>query len=81
MVVTDTQAIAVTVTNATPNETVTGDGDPNTFLGADKEAFFGQGGSDTVSYATASAAVTANLASSPVIRAMRRGIPTAGSRI
>ena len=37
---TDTQAIAVTVTNATPNETVTGDGDPNTFrASADKEAF------------------------------------------
>ena len=61
---TDSQAIAVTVTNATPNETVTGDGDPNTFrASADKEAFSGQGGSDTVSYDTASAAVTANLAS------------------
>ncbi len=61
---TDTQAIAVTVTNATPNETVIGDGDPNTFrASADKEAFSGQGGSDTVSYDTANAAVTANLAS------------------
>jgi uncharacterized delta-60 repeat protein len=58
---TDTQDIAVTVTNVSP-ETLTGDGGDNLFLAsADHEAFFGQVGSDTVSYELAGAAVTASL--------------------
>ena len=59
---TDTQAIAVAVTNNNP-EIVSGDGGANSFLASgDWEAFFGFGGSDTVSYATARSGVTANLA-------------------
>ena len=57
----DTQAIAVTVTNANP-ELVAGDNSDNIFLAsADNEIFGGLGGNDTVSYAFAHAAVTANL--------------------
>ena len=58
---TDTQAIAVTVGDSNP-EIVTGDASANTFFASsDLEAFFGSGGNDTVSYAFAHAAVTANL--------------------
>ena len=59
---TDTQAIAVAVTNNNP-EIVSGDGGANSFLASgDWEAFFGLGGSDTVSYAYRQIGVTANLA-------------------
>jgi uncharacterized delta-60 repeat protein len=58
---TDTQLLAVTVANVSP-ETLTGDsGDNLFFASADHEAFFGQGGSDTVSYELAQTAVTASL--------------------
>jgi Ca2+-binding RTX toxin-like protein len=58
----DTQALAVSVTNVNP-EAVIGDGGANSFVATtDSEFFFGLGGSDTVSYASAHAGVTASLA-------------------
>ena len=59
---TASQAISVNVTNVSP-ETLTGDDGSNLFLAsADREAFSGLGGNDTVSYALAQTGVIANLA-------------------
>jgi Ca2+-binding RTX toxin-like protein len=58
---TDTQAIAVTVTNQSP-EAVVGTNADNTFAAsAEREAFDGKLGSDTVSYSLATGAVVASL--------------------
>ncbi|HXE10207.1 MAG TPA: DUF4347 domain-containing protein [Verrucomicrobiae bacterium] len=58
----DTQALAVAVTNVSP-EAVTGDTGDNIFLAqADREIFSGLAGSDTVSYELAHSGLTANLA-------------------
>ena len=59
----DTSSTAVKAQVFAP-QGLTGDNGDNTFVAtAANEAFSGLGGSDTVSYDTASAAVTANLAS------------------
>jgi Ca2+-binding RTX toxin-like protein len=57
----DTQAIAITVTNTSP-ESLIGDSGNNTFVAsADIEFFIGGSGQDTVSYAEADVGLRANL--------------------